>query len=99
MQQMKNQEPNKEVFVDGAWKLIDIKGNLVGYTALCCDILIDLETNKEFRRDEFVVFLDKKTFPVMYEKTHKCKTVRLIETDSTFEPDYLKELFVGSIMK
>ena len=34
---MKNQEPNKEVFVDGAWKLIDIKGNLVGYTSLCCD--------------------------------------------------------------
>ena len=96
---MKNQEPNKEVFVDGAWKLIDIKGNLVGYTSLCCDILIDLETNKEFRRGEFVVFLDEKTFPVMYEKTHKCKTVRLIETNSTLELDYLKELFVGSIMK
>lgn len=96
---MKNQEPNKEVFVDGAWKLIDIKGNLVGYTALCCDILVDLETNKEFRRGEFVVFLDEKTFPVMYEKIHKCKTVRLIETNNTLELDYLKELFVGSIIK
>ena len=28
---MENQEPNKEVFVDGAWKLIDIKGSLEGY--------------------------------------------------------------------
>ena len=67
MQQMKNQEPNKEVFVDGAWKLIDIKGNLVGYTSLCCDILIEKQT-RNFDVVSLLCFLMRKPFQLCMRK-------------------------------